>query len=219
MAPSHPHTLLLLGGTWHNFNAFANWLTPLLQEFGHQVDGSYHPAALTHLNDSGYDLVVLYTCLSPAQEDGSPAEVVLEDEHAVFLAEWLARGGRMLALHAATVSSATSAVFRHLVGGIFVEHPPAFSFQVCPVYGEHPITAGIQAFSVYDEFYFERTEADVQVHMLAVDRGAAYPMVWSRTEGAGRVVHIAMGHDEGVWRQPPYRQLVVQSVQWLLREV
>src|SRR5512145_1111811 len=180
MIPTHPHTLLLLGGTWHNFDGFAAWITPLLQEFGHQVEGSYSPTALTHLKDGNYDLAVLYTCLSSTKEDGSPAEVVLTDEHAVFLAEWLARGGRMLALHAATVSSATSAVFRHLVGGIFVEHPPAFSFPVYPVYGEHPITAGIKAFSVYDEFYFEQAEADVQVHMVAIDRGVAYPMVWSR---------------------------------------
>jgi type 1 glutamine amidotransferase len=40
--------------------------------------------------------------------------------------------------------------------------------------------------------------------------------VWSRLEGQGRVAHIAMGHDEGVWRLAPYRQLVIQSLQWLL---
>lgn len=218
MTQSHPHTLLLLGGTWHNFDGFAQWITPLLQEFGHRLDGAYNPSALTHLNDGAYDLVILYTCLSPTREDGSPATAILTDEQAVFLAEWLARGGAMLALHAATVSSNTSAIFHHLVGGRFIEHPPAFSFPVYPVYGEHLITKGIEAFSVHDEFYFEKAEEGVQVHMVAMDRGVAYPMVWSRMEGEGRVVHIAMGHDEGVWRQAPYRQLIVQAMQWLLQD-
>jgi len=210
------NTLLLLGGTWHNFDGFAGWVTPLLQEFGRMVDGSFSPSALTHLKDSSYDLVILYTCYSARQEDGSPAVALLTDDQAVFLAEWLARGGAMLALHAATVSASSSAIFRHLVGGEFVEHPPAFSFTVYPVFGDHPITQGVEAFQVHDEFYYERPAADVQVHLVAVDRGIAYPMLWSRAEGKGRVVHIALGHDEGVWRQASYRRLVIQAIQWLV---
>jgi hypothetical protein len=44
------------------------------------------------------------------------------------------------------------------------------------------IPLGIEAFTVHDEFYVERQTADVQVHMVAFDRGVAYPMVW-RNEG------------------------------------
>jgi type 1 glutamine amidotransferase len=37
-------------------------------------------------------------------------------------------------------------------------------------------------------------------------------MVWSRSEGQGRVVHIAMGHDEKVWNLKPYQRLMLQAV-------
>jgi type 1 glutamine amidotransferase len=83
------------------------------------------------------------------------------------------------------------------------------------MFGEHPITAGIEAFTVHDEFYIQTHTPDVQVHMVACDRGAAYPMVWSRTEGRGRVAHIAPGHSQEVWDLEPYQRLLLQTIAWL----
>jgi hypothetical protein len=104
---------------------------------------------------------------------------------------------------------------KELMGGMFVEHPPQFSFTVFPLYGGHPITDGIEAFIVHDEFYMELHESDVNVHMVGLDRGVAYPMVWSRRDGEGRVAHVAMGHDAKVWKLAPYRRLMLQTVDWL----
>ena len=84
-----------------------------------------------------------------------------------------------------------------------------------PLYGEHPITDRIKAFTVHDEFYMELHESDVRVHMVGLDRGVAYPMLWTRTEGAGHVAHVAMGHDAKVWNLEPYRRLMLQTVDWL----
>ena len=195
------------------FRGFTRWVSPLLEELGHSVNATYDLKALVNLQ--GYDLVILDTCLSTKREDGSPAANILTDENATPLAEWVAGGGALLAMHAATVSGQTSSIFRKLVGGVFIEHPPQFTFPVYPIFGEHPLTTGIEAFTVHDEFYIERPESDIQVHMLATDRGIAYPMVWSRVEGKGRVAHIAMGHDQKVWVLPPYRQLVTQAVRWV----
>jgi type 1 glutamine amidotransferase len=101
------------------------------------------------------------------------------------------------------------------MGGVFVDHPPQFAFTVYPLYRLHPITAGIAAFTVHDEFYVQEHEPDVDLHMVALDRGVAYPMVWTRSEGQGRVAHIAMGHDGKVWSLAPYHQLMLQTVDWL----
>ncbi len=103
-------------------------------------------------------------------------------------------------------------------GGRFISHPPPFTFTVWPVFGEHPITDDIQAFDVHDEFYIERCEPSVEIHMVAVNQGVAHPMAWSKQEGAGRVVHIAPGHFPEVWNHPLYQRLMLHAVNWLIEE-
>jgi type 1 glutamine amidotransferase len=206
--------LILVGGTYHDFNGFASTMQPALEAAGHSVETTYELDSVTCLKGSRYDLVLLYTCLGTAPE-GTPVPDVHSDAQVRALTEWVQGGGALLGAHAATVAAKVSPEFKHLLGGVFVEHPPAFSFTVYPVYGQHPITTGIEAFTVHDEFYMELHEPDVEVHMVALDRGVAYPMVWSRREGKGRVVHIAMGHDEMVWDLQPYQRLMLQAIDWL----
>jgi type 1 glutamine amidotransferase len=54
-----------------------------------------------------------------------------------------------------------------------------------------------------------------KTNILILVGGVAYPMVWSRTEGNGRVAHIAMGHDVKVWNLQPYQRLMLQAIDWL----
>ncbi|HMB24419.1 MAG TPA: ThuA domain-containing protein, partial [Anaerolineales bacterium] len=119
-------------------------------------------------------------------------------------------------VHAATVIGESDPALGDLIGGVFVSHPPQFAFTVYPMFGEHPITAGVEAFTVHDEFYIERQTSDVQVHMVAFDRGMAYPMAWSRVEGRGRIAHIAPGHSQAVWNLEPYQQLLLQALDWTM---
>ena len=101
------------------------------------------------------------------------------------------------------------------MGAVFESHPPQFSFTVYPTYVRHSITQGIPAFTDCDEFYIQTYDDTVDIHMVALDRGIAHPMVWSKDEGLGRVAHIAMGHDEKVWSLPLYQKLMIQALNWL----
>lgn len=207
--------LLVLGGTWHDFDGFARTVIPVLAKAGRAIDTTYSLDSLRDLDDGKYDVAVLYTCLTADREDGTPAASLLTDDHAAPLAKWVAAGGSLLAVHAATVSSQSSPLFQRLVGGIFISHPPASRFTVHPVSNDHPITNGLEAFEVHDEFYIERCQPDLTVQMVAIDQGIAHPLVWSRAEGKGRVAHVAMGHDEQVWNLPQYQQLLVRVIGWL----
>ena len=60
------------------------------------------------------------------------------------------------------------------------------------------------------------TTSDVQVHMVAFDRAFAYPMAWSKSEGRGRVAHLAPGHSAQVWSLEPYQRLLLQTLDWLV---
>jgi uncharacterized protein len=209
--------LIPLGGMWHPFDRFAAAMKALLEPAGYIVESTYDLDRLASLPEGGADLVISYTSLSRHREgmdDSGPEQ--LTDAQVDGLVRWVRAGGGLLAVHSATVVGNSNPAYEALLGGAFISHPPQFAFTVYPVSSEHPITAGIEAFTVHDEFYVQRYDRSVSIHMVALDRGVAHPMVWTRAEGVGRVAHIAMGHSELVWDLPPYRRLLQQAAAWLL---
>ncbi len=208
--------LILMGGTWHDFEGFTRTFTPIFQAAGYMVEATYDMDRLLTLKQDGVDCVLSNTCFTKHREgyhDTGPEG--LTDAQVDGLSQWVQAGGALLAVHAATVAGDSKSEYKRLLGGEFIEHPPAYAFQVFPMYNEHPITAGIPAFCVYDEFYMEKLTTPVDIHMAAFDRGVAYPMVWSKHEGRGRVAHVAMGHSLEVWALAPYQRLVTQALHWV----
>ncbi|MGE5528534.1 MAG: ThuA domain-containing protein [Patescibacteria group bacterium] len=206
--------LILLGGGWHDFDGFARFAADFLAGEGYTAEAEFDLDSLLRLKERSYDLVVSYTCFTA---DGGPAgaPVGLSPGQVEALAGWVNAGGAFLPLHAATVIGESGQVYEELAGGAFIKHPEQFAYTVLPMYGEHPVTAGVEAFTVHDELYIQRYDtAAVQVHMVAADRGAAYPMVWTKTHGRGRVVHIAPGHDGRTWGHEAYQRLLRQAVRW-----
>ena len=43
-----------------------------------------------------------------------------------------------------------------------------------------------------------------------------FPVLWTRSHGAGRVCHIAWGHHEETWDDPRFQALVRGSVRWAM---
>ncbi len=208
--------LIILGGMWHDFDGFTAAMSPVFREAGWQAESTYDLDRLLTLADEGIDVVLSYTSLSLHREgyaDRGPESLTYAQVMA--LRDWVRRGGGLLAAHAATVIGKSDPSLGELMGGFFVEHPPQFAFTVYPMNDEHPITCGVEAFAVHDEFYIQKIVSPVTVHMVALDRGTAHPMVWSKQEGLGRVAHVAMGHSALVWDLAPYRRLMLQALEWV----
>lgn len=208
--------LIVLGGLWHDFEGFANFFAPVLRANGCRVDTTYDLDTLTRLQSHRPDVVLSYTSLSPHREgmnDTTPERLTIEQIQG--LRGWVQQGGGLLAAHSATVIGQSDKELGVLMGGKFLEHPPQFSFTVYPMRDTHPIIDGIEAFTVHDEFYQQELMAPVDIHMMALDRGTAYPMVWSRSEGSGRVAHVAMGHSALVWELQQYQRLMLQAINWV----
>ena len=76
--------------------------------------------------------------------------------------------------------------------------------------GEHPVMAGVKPFQVWDETYVhtKNNAADRTVLMERVDAAGREPWTWVRTHGKGRVFYTAYGHDERVWSNPNFHQLM-----------
>jgi len=216
MVNQSPHILMLLGGTWHDFDGFERSVGGVLRDRGAKVEPTYDLASLKHLND--FDVVLNYTCLSQTREDGTPLERRFTDDDVVLLENWVSRGRGLLMAHCGTVACQASPKLAKLVGGVFIRHPPALTFEVFPTTSGHQVTAGVRAFEVRDEFYFHRVDTEIAVHMVALHDGVAHPMVWTRQARHGRVAVVAPGHDGGVWVVPQYQQLITQSVDWLAQK-
>jgi len=216
MTSNRKKALVLLGGLWHDFDGFADAMQSLLTPHGFQVEATYDLDHLLQLEEYHYDVIISYTCFSLHREgynDTTPES--LTNPQIDGLTNWIRNGGALLAAHSATVMGKSDPALGELIGGVFVSHPAPFSFTLSPIYGEHPITNGIDAFTVHDEFYVETYAPDVQIHLVAFDRGVAHPMAWSKSEGQGRVAHIAPGHFREVWELKPYQQLLLQTIDWL----
>ena len=105
-----------------------------------------------------------------------------------------------------------------LLGNRYLSHGPGHheGRHTIEIVAEHPITAGLDDFDLFDEYYeFELADDDVTV--LAQrhrDDGIVIPVLYVREVGRGRVVYLALGHDMRSWGEPPVRALVRQAITW-----
>jgi type 1 glutamine amidotransferase len=105
-----------------------------------------------------------------------------------------------------------------LLGNRYLSHGPGHheGRHTIEILAEHPVTAGVTDFDLFDEYY-EFELADDAVTILAQRHradGVAVPVLYTREYGAGRVVYLALGHDLRSWGEPPVRALVRQALRW-----
>lgn len=105
-----------------------------------------------------------------------------------------------------------------LLGNRYLSHGPGHheGRHTIEIVAEHPITAGLDDFELFDEYY-EFELADDNVTVLAQrhrDDGIVIPVLYVREIGRGRVVYLALGHDMRSWGEPPVRALVRQAITW-----
>lgn len=206
--------LLLLGGTYHDFEGFSKTIVPAATELSSSLEVTYDPHVLLRLNETGIGAVVMYTCLGDSKQ-GDIVGKELTQEQADSLVTFVRNGGGLLGVHGATVISDANQDLINLFGAQFHTHPAPFTFTVTPRPESHPMIEDIEPFEVHDEFYLHHCRKGIEVLMTAEHEGKTHPMVWTRTEGRGKAAYIAMGHDAKVWSLPPYMQLIHQALGWL----
>jgi len=209
--------LLLLGGSWHDFDGFAAWLTDLLTPHGWQVEATYDLDRLLTLEEDKPDLVISYTCFSSNPDpQNARGKSRMKNKQVKSLANWLRSGGAFYGVHSATVMGESAPLLGKLLGGRFLHHPPVFTYKVYPMFEEHDFTQKIGAFEVTEEFYIQHYDNNLDVLMVGILDEVVHPLVWCKHEGLGRVAYNALGHLPEVWQHPTYQQLTLQAVNWLL---
>ena len=134
------------------------------------------------------------------------------------LFEFVRNGGGYVGIHGAadvkTFVDEPDEELSSLIGGSFIDHPETSEFSV-RIATEHPATAGLDDFDVFDEPYNLRWKDNVTVlAQMAHPDLEGTPVAWTRTEGEGRVFYCSLGHTDEAVETPAFQQLLVQGTGW-----
>jgi type 1 glutamine amidotransferase len=154
-------------------------------------------------------------------------DVVPDEATAVRLRDYVARGGRWLALHGTNSvlryakgrgweAPRDSRTFMETLGSQFVAHPPIEPYRVEVTEPSHPLVAGIEPFDADDELYLMEMHPPVRTLLHARWAGEARgfaeadwrrdeprPVMYLKGVGAGEVLYFTLGHARGRYDMRP----------------
>lgn len=193
--------------TYHPFTNMDQAVTEVLSEDFEAICTEDY-SQLQPENITKYDLVITYT--ESWQREFS-------DEETAGLIGFVNNGGGLLAIHNG-VSIQARQELMHMLGAKFTGHPPYCELEIKIKAPEHPIVKGIEAFTIQDEPYqFDFMPHTTTEILLEYDlEGVTYPAGWTHKFGKGKVVCLMPGHDEGPFKIPAYRQMILQAAQYLV---
>ena len=148
--------------------------------------------------------------------DNSSTEVTPADFEA-----WVRKGGGFLSVHAGAAFHADDASgYKEFLGCYFIKHPPRCNVEV-RLAGEHPVTAGVNNFTIRDEHYELGMVADDVQLLFTTHSATGGDQVggYVRHMGDGRVCMLAPGHILSVWEHPEYQKMLVNAIRWCAGEV
>jgi type 1 glutamine amidotransferase len=141
------------------------------------------------------------------------------EAHERAIAEFVAGGGALAALHAGLANYARSGPYERTVRGTFLFHPPEHpSFSVRAAGPGHALLEGFREFMLRDEMYFVRIDSRDTVKLLEVespDYGSS-AAAWAHEAGPGRVFCFTPGHDTEVLADSNYRTFLKAGIRWIL---
>jgi type 1 glutamine amidotransferase/glyoxylase-like metal-dependent hydrolase (beta-lactamase superfamily II) len=213
-----PHALVLLGDQPHEPGHIEEGLRPVFEATGVVPHFAVDVRALSAENLARVQLLVI--CRDGLQRPKGGANYVwMTPEQEQEVVAFVERGGAFLNLHNALGLYPEGGPYLKLAGGRYTGHGPLERFRVEVVDRDHPITRGVENFSVADEQHTPVPDLE-KVHLLLRSRSDDGKMAaagWAYEPGRGRVCHLAPGHTREALLHPMYQRLLGNAVDWCLR--
>lgn len=204
-ARTSKNVLMLIGGTYHPFEACAEIARKFLA-----ASGRYELTVTEDRNVLAgplkkFDAVIIYTCggkLSAGQEAG--------------LVKYVTDGGGLVAVHAANVISDDNKDYIALIGSRFDTHPrDPLHIDVKITDASHPATTRLSDFSVVEELYAMKNLApDIRVLATTAYKSADMPVMYCRQAGKGRVFYTSLGHSTRHWELSSFQRSLLHGLDW-----
>jgi type 1 glutamine amidotransferase len=147
------------------------------------------------------------------------AHIWMTDDQQKAIWDFVEGGGGFLALHNAHGIYPPGGLYYKLFGGDYGGHPKPYVFTVRVEDKNHPVTAGVEDFEIFDEqhmckYYLDREH--LLLRAIARDNTAS-PYGWWREVGKGRFCYLAPGHTGEVLNHPMMQRLMRNAVNWVLK--
>ncbi len=201
---------------------------PILKAMGEksgafQVTVTQDVGAFTKENLKNYSAVMFYTT----------GELPFTDEEKSVLVDFLKSGQGFVGVHSATDTLYEWGVYNQIIGGYFNNHPWHQLVTVDVVDPNSKLVSSLgKSFQITDEIYqIADFQADTSHVLLTLDptsvdlskpgvhrRYYGWPIAWTRMFGEGRVYYNSLGHDEAVWNDPRYQDMLLKAIKWVMRE-
>ncbi|MFQ5748457.1 MAG: ThuA domain-containing protein [Planctomycetota bacterium] len=169
---------------------------------------------------AGFDAVFFYTT----------GELPIPEEGRRALIDFVRQGGGFAGAHCAADTLYKDPGYGRMLGAWFDGHPWHQEVQVIVEDRLHPATRHLEGeFRITDEIYqfgppYDRRRLHVLLRLDVDSVNLKVPgvhrtdrdfaLAWTRREGRGRVFYTALGHPGEVWKDPRFKDLLVEGVLW-----
>ncbi len=179
--------------------------------------------AFTKENLKNYDAVMFYTT----------GELPMTDAEKEAFADFIKSGHGFVGVHSATDTFYMWPTYLEIIGGYFNHHPWHQQVTVDVVDPSNKIVAPWgKSFQINDEIYqisdfqYKTSHVLLKLDPSSVDlkkdgvarRFYGWPLAWTRTYGKGRVFYTGLGHEEAVWNNPTFQEMLLNALKWAMRE-
>jgi len=156
----------------------------------------------------------------------------ITEERKRGLLDLIEAGTGVVVLHHALASYDAWTDWHMIVGGHYYlapavvdgEERPAGSYRhdvdiaVTIADTEHPITAGVEDFTLNDEVYGGMWISPNAHVLLTTDNPeSTREIAWTTTHGEGRIATIQLGHGPSAYGNPSFRRLLEQAIGWVAK--
>lgn len=179
-----------------------------------------------------YDAFAFYTSgdLTKPSKDGAPPMTLRGKQR---LLDAVATGKGFIGIHSATDTFHSDGPrfenqekpdpYIAMLGAEFIAHGPQQEAALMRV-SKFP-TGWSEGISFTDEWYTMKNYAR-DLHVILVQettmmkgdcyRRPHYPIVWARPHGQGRVYYCGLGHTTFVWKEPFFREMLTNGIDWAM---
>jgi type 1 glutamine amidotransferase len=178
-------------------------------------------AAFTKDNLTNYDTVMFNTT----------GELPMTDAQKKDFTDYVRAGHGFIGVHSATDTFYMWSEFGELIGGYFNGHPWHQMVTVEVADPSSPLVGFLgKSFQINDEIYqvsdFQAKDSHVLLRLdpSSVDLGKpgvqrryyGWPIAWTRPFGKGRVYYNGLGHDDWVWNDPRFQEMLLKGIKWAM---
>jgi uncharacterized protein len=180
----------------------------------------------TAANLANYDAVMFFTT----------GELPMSDEQKKAFLDFIRSGHGFVGAHSATDTFYLWPGYHDLIGGYFNDGPWGQDQLVTVDVADPscPIVKFLgKSFQVSDEIYqISDFKADTSHILLKLDlssvdvkkpgvrpRYYGWPIAWTRTFGKGRIFYTSLGHQQEVWKDSRFQELLLNAIKWATGQI